>query len=186
MDLSRSGKKSMEQIMDEIMPDDRKNVIKGIAWTVTDKGFACPVVIIRDAYQLSENMKAWCQDQVSEWFTVKYHRGPKGVTFQVVPNLQKSISRWTQNAKNNGIPVDDDTKFMIVYKPLDFFSESADNFDQAAQFFGDTMEVRLLEEEFVKEGAPFSPDLIRHAIYLGDLRVARMSDNEANPDRMGN
>jgi len=175
--LGGTSPEELTRILDDVQKSDAGRC-KGIAWTVDERGFASPVMIVQNAWALKEHMQGWAEGDLQSWFSIHYERDSQGLVFAMVPDFEKTVERTNRSSAMVGSPIlKEDMDYEVFSLPITFETDKTENFDRARDFFGPDMKVYFLEEEFVKEGQPFNPDILRHTIELGTFRLNGVTRN---------
>lgn len=149
----------------KFIEDSHDGRAQGCMWLKNEDQYGL-VLIYDDAKEIADHILSWSEGEIEKWFTLNYHNDNSGYKLALYPDINRSIERTCINKQLElGYPIPKDTKFNVVFKPLNFMSEqSRYNLSQ------ETIKVYLLDTKHAKSSS--SPEeFMEQVILLGNFKL---------------
>jgi len=143
----------------------------GVAWTFED-GKSSPTLIMNKATEIAQHLKAWAENNPSEWFTFHYMKENGKYAIVLMPNIRASVERHGKTMKDL-VGVDyNNPNVSVVFRPIHFVSTGVEAFSQAEGDIGEEITVYAVDTDIVNK-ENFKPNVLSHRVEIGKFKVVK-------------
>lgn len=115
-----------------------------------------PVFLIDNAMEVLDHLKYWCENDPATWFHLYLEKvDDNRYIVLLFPNLDKSIERFKLACLvYTDVVPQSEADYTLIFKPLEFLSQSATMFDNVKEHLGEELKIGFLNANEFDQSAP--------------------------------